>query len=650
MTKKKNTILSLTLCCLLTPMGVQAQLSSNPDKFLGNITTDWPGSMDYQGFVFSDYWNQVTPENGTKWASVEGTRNSFYWGGADPAYNYAKRKNFPFKFHTLVWGSQFPEWVKNLSATERYKAIEKWMDKVKQKFPNLEIIDVVNEAIAGHQPDTHYISEALGGAGKTGYDWIIKAFEMAYERWPDAVLIYNDFNTFQWNTNEFIDLVQTLRNAGAPIDAYGCQSHDLGGVSQANFKTAMTKIQNALKMPMYITEYDIGDVKDENQKWNFQQHFPVMWEADYCAGVTLWGWFYGHTWINDNSTGEKGTSGLIKNGQERSALKWLRDYMLTEKAKTAKSPFPGMKKEASVYVKPQALLVNTGKEMTIDVTARMRTKSVQSVALYVNNQLYQTLTEAPYSFSYTPASASTFNLKAVVTTTDDTKYERLASFKATNDYIPQEGDMLTVTDRYTSLSALSGKTFAIVNEEEGKCLYGSNNQNLAYDAYDKAFVESNSGYQFKLVNSSLAGKYLLRLMTPANGEYSIWGNPGYLNSQPVTGNCCFILGNTQHSNGQDIDNGAVWDIQYVSDKGFSLKNVGTGKFLKTNDAAKYDEPTYFTFAKLGYQSSAIRETHHTVSTNAAVYNLQGVKVGIKSQWNTLPRGLYIVNGKKIQKR
>ncbi len=644
-----KTLLTIMLCCLLAPLGVQAQLSSNPDKFLGNITTGWPGSMDYNGFIYSNYWNQVTPENGTKWGTVEGTRNSFYWGGADPAFNYAKQKGFPFKFHTLVWGSQFPGWLKNLSAAERYQAIVKWMDKVKQKYPNLEMIDVVNEAIEGHQADTHYISEALGGAGKTGYDWIIKAFEMAYERWPNAILIYNDFNTFQWNTNEFITLVQTLRNAGAPIDAYGCQSHDLGGMSQANFKTAMAKIQNALKMPMYITEYDIGDVKDENQKWNFQQHFPVMWEADYCAGVTLWGWFYGQTWINDNTTGEKGISGLIKDGKERSALTWLREYMKTEKAKTAKSPFPGMKKEASVYVKPQALLVNTNKEMTIEVTAKMRTKTVQSVELYVNNQLYETLTEAPYKFSYTPANASTFNLKAVVTTTDNTKYERLSSFKATNNYIPQEGDILTITDRYTSIAALSGKTFAIVNEVEGKCLYGSTDQNLAYDTYDKAFVETNSGYQFKLVNSTVSGKYLLRLITPQNGEYSIWGNPGYLNTQPVTGNCCFILGNTKFSNGQDLVNGALWDIQYVAGKGFSLKNVGTGKYLKTNDTAKYDDPTYFSFAKLGYVPTGIHETHPMVNKNAAIYNLQGAKVGVQSQWDALPRGLYIVNGKKVLK-
>ena len=58
----------------------KAQLSTNPDKFLGNITTGWNSDMDTDGFIFADYWNQVTPENATKWGSVEGDRQGkFNW-------------------------------------------------------------------------------------------------------------------------------------------------------------------------------------------------------------------------------------------------------------------------------------------------------------------------------------------------------------------------------------------------------------------------------------------------------------------------------------------------------------------------------------------------------------------------------------------
>ena len=378
-----KTLMSAAVACSLCNTA-NAQLSSNPDKFLGNITTSWNNDMDTDGFIFSDYWNQVTPENATKWGSVEGTRGKYNWGGADKAFNYAKEHGFLFKFHTFAWGSQFPNWLRNLTPEERYEAIVEWMDAAKEHFPELPIIDVVNEAVSGHQNDTPLIKEALGGDGKTGYDWIIKAFEMAHERWPDAILIYNDFNTFQWNTDEFIDLVKTIRDAGAPIDAYGCQSHDMLSYDGKNvaptFKSSMDKMHQELMMPMYSTEYDVGTEDDELQLKAYKEQIPYMWEADYCAGITLWGWIYGSTWTTD------GNSGLIKNKVERPALTWLREYMQTDAAKNAKSPFPGMVKEASVYVKPAAIGVESGKVLPITVNASLKTKTIDH-----NSRDYQAL-------------------------------------------------------------------------------------------------------------------------------------------------------------------------------------------------------------------------------------------------------------------
>ena len=439
-TKKKSKGKAATLCAAvlalaagLWPAKLTAQLSQNPDKFLGNITTR--GSVDYGKEAFHTLWNQITPENESKWSSVEGTRNSYNWSGADRAFNYAKQHKFPYKFHTLVWGSQYPGWIERLSDSERYNAIVKWMDAVKKRYPDLPMIDVVNEAVPGHQAGTSYMKSALGGDGKTGYDWIIKAFELAYERWPNAILIYNDFNTFQWQRTEFINLVRTLRDAGAPIDAYGCQSHDLTDMDVNNFKSAVNEIQNALKMPMYITEYDIGTSNDALQEQRYKEQIPYFWEASYCAGVTLWGYIYGATWTTD------GNSGIIRDGNDRPAMIWLRQYMASDKAKNAKSPFPGMVKEASIYVKPASISVTRGDVVPITVRAAMRTKTIAKVELYVNNQLKATMTEAPYTTEYTPANNGKYNLKAVVTTTDGTTYERLGAFTAYNPRAPYAGEI-----------------------------------------------------------------------------------------------------------------------------------------------------------------------------------------------------------------
>ena len=438
-TMQRRIKICLLLAAILLPATSFAQLSSNPDKFLGNITTG-NSNMDFNGFKFSDYWNQVTPENATKWESVEGTRGQYNWGGADNAYTYAKSHNFPFKFHCFVWGSQFPKWIKDLSPSERYKAIGEWMDAAKNHYPDLQLIDVVNEAMNGHQGDTYLMQEALGGNGKTGYDWLIKAFEMAHERWPDAILIYNDYNVLQWGVNEFIGLVGTLRDAGAPIDAYGCQAHHftLNNCSQSTLKNNLSTIQNGLKMPMYITEYDISFANDADQEKRYKEQIPLFWEADYCAGITLWGWFVGNTWADN--------TGLIKNGQERSALKWLREYMATDAAKNAKSPYPGMKKEASIFIRPTALKVAKGDVLPIYVRASMATKTIEKVDLFVGSELIATMTEAPYLAEYTATTSGYKDLKAVVTTTDGSTYERYGRFQVLssttkrepyNDIVPQ---------------------------------------------------------------------------------------------------------------------------------------------------------------------------------------------------------------------
>lgn len=420
--KYKKRMGILTCGLMMSSLVANAQLNSNPDKFLGNITTS--GQIDWGAEKFYQLWDQITPENESKWASVQRSgQNSWSWDGVDNIDSYAKDHHFPFKFHTLVWGSQFPDWVKQLSIPARYNAIVRWMNAVKERYPDLAMIDVVNEAVSGHQDDTRYISEALGGPGKTGYDWIIKAFEMASERWPDAILIYNDFNTFQWNTDQYIDLVRTLRDAGAPVDAYGCQSHDLTDCNVTNFKNAMVKIQNALKMPMYSTEYDIGTGSDSQQLQRYKEQIPYMWEADYCAGITLWGYIYGRTWVTN------GNSGIIKDGKDRPAMEWLREYMQSDAAKTAKSPFPGRKKEASIYVHPAAMKVAKGDVLPIKVRASMATKRIEKIDLYVGDKLIETMTEAPYITEYTPNSTGWKTLKAVATTTDGSVYERLSRFQ-----------------------------------------------------------------------------------------------------------------------------------------------------------------------------------------------------------------------------
>lgn len=211
------------------------------------------------------------------------------------------------------------------------------------------------------------------------------------------------------------------------------------------------------------------------------------------------------------------------------------------------------------------------------------------------------------------------------------------------------GVSLSDFTKMTSLAEITEQPFAIINKDSQKMFYSSDAQNLGYnDATAVINNKSINGYMFKGEPiSGRSGCYLLKSLLLNGDDYIMWtGKPGYLNSQPTTGWCSFILG-LENQYGQDIKDGAVWEISYEKGKGFSLKNVGTGKYLKDAAPAKYDTPVYMDFLKAS-GTSGIRAVERTID-NDAVYTLQGRKVATRSQWNALPRGIYIVNGKKVIK-
>ena len=156
-----------------------------------------------------------------------------------------------------------------------------------------------------------------------------------------------------------------------------------------------------------------------------------------------------------------------------------------------------------------------------------------------------------------------------------------------------KGDFELVQE-VTDLNEIGSTPFVIVNVAELKAFYGPDAQNLAFGDIADALKKTNANIAFKA--EAFNDNYLLRAITPAGVEYSIWGSPGYLNAQALeTGWCSFILGLSGDHYGQDIQNGAVWNIEYVAGQGFAIKNIGTGKYLKDAGNANQDEPTFFSF-------------------------------------------------------
>lgn len=200
--------------------GAANRTSASHDFFLGSIWKN--GMMDDPDFL--TYFDQVTPENGGKWANVERERDVMDWTDLDNAYRFAERHGLPFRFHTLMWGQSHPLWLRQLSPEEQRDEVNEWFSLVAERYPGIDFIDVVNEPLHSEP----FTSESMGCWGETGYDWVIWTFERAREHFPDAILQINDYELLESAalTGGYVRLATLLHERGL-LDAMGIQAHGL---------------------------------------------------------------------------------------------------------------------------------------------------------------------------------------------------------------------------------------------------------------------------------------------------------------------------------------------------------------------------------------------------------------------------------------
>ncbi|MBO4806009.1 MAG: endo-1,4-beta-xylanase [Paludibacteraceae bacterium] len=464
-----------------------AQLNQNTCKFLGNITTNGQIQPNTGGLKYEDLWDQLTCENESKWGSIvnckvnsaqEGVQK-WNWRSSDAHYKWCKENNVLFKFHCLVWTSQFPSCLKGVKGSELKEQVGYWMDAVAIKYPDLAIIDVVNEAIKGHAEGDdgamdlkNALSQALGNSSNPyDYKWIAEAFRMARERFPNAVLIYNDFNTFTWQKNEFVDLVSSLVKQGAPIDAYGHQSHDLDDYYKSyqinNFGNTLKEIHNSItqkggkELQCYITEYDISQGDDNTFETIMKNTFKPMWEADFVSGITIWGYINGKTW--------RSNTGLYTNtGAERSGIKWLRDYMKSDAAKNATAKFCGKGAQGpSASVTASKSTIVLGKSVDFSVNLNNDESGIKSVTYYLGN----TKIGEGETFTWTPEEAGKFSVKVVVVTNANNELNATSSINVVEPNKPYQGKAAVIPGKIEAENYDEGASgMAYYDQSEGnKC-------------------------------------------------------------------------------------------------------------------------------------------------------------------------------------
>lgn len=132
-----------------------------------------------------------------------------------------------------------------------------------------------------------------------GIDYLPVAFKAAAAADPDAKLYYNDFNIERCcnaKINSTLDLLKSIKAAGARVDGVGMQGHSRVGKSPSKreMKETMAKFSELVD-EIAFTEVDIRHTKlpttpqdIEQQALDYMEVVGACLETPKCVGITVW--------------------------------------------------------------------------------------------------------------------------------------------------------------------------------------------------------------------------------------------------------------------------------------------------------------------------------------------------------------------------
>lgn len=262
--------------------------------------------------------------------------NNYNFGQVDPFINFATQNNLIFRGHPLIWNEFNSSWL-----VEKFKASDTTNAEIDKIFTNhvstlakryagkVDSWDVVNEAInvddgrADNLKDTTK-SGVFGEKYPTwlnylGPDYIEKAFRIAAEADPKAILTYNDngltysnpYNS-SWEGKRrtaVLKLLERLKAKGTPIHALGIQSHLQGHRNKEfdgkKFRKFLSDVAD-MGLKIIISELDVRDdqlpkditTRDRIVAESYYQYLSVVLDEPAVTTVINWGLSDRYTWIS----------------------------------------------------------------------------------------------------------------------------------------------------------------------------------------------------------------------------------------------------------------------------------------------------------------------------------------------------------------
>lgn len=267
----------------------------------------------------------LVPENELKWQATRPSADTFDFRRMDGIADYATSHGFLLRGHTLFWTPTkwYPKWLADThfnSASEAANLLTNHVRTVCRRYgTRIYSYDVVNEAV---QPETGEIrgtnvTQALGGEA-----FLDLMFHTAREEAPHAELVYNDYMSWERNSDDethikgVLKLLEGFRKRGTPVHTLGVQSHirllkampvaEIVRESSGPWRQFLDEVV-AMGYRLKITEFDVNDkmapddlqVRDAMVADYAKAYLDLMLTYPQLQDILSWGMVDRYSWLTN---------------------------------------------------------------------------------------------------------------------------------------------------------------------------------------------------------------------------------------------------------------------------------------------------------------------------------------------------------------
>jgi endo-1,4-beta-xylanase len=268
----------------------------------------------------------LVPENELKWQWTRPGPDRFDFQQFDAIADYAARKNFLLRGHTLFWFPEkwYPKWLVAHDFGPRPAAAAEAMLRehvrtvCRRYGQRIYSYDVVNEAV---EPETGRIRDTVVTKALGHEATLDVMFHNARAEAPHAQLVYNDYMSWERGTEDethirgVLKLLEGFRKRGTPVDALGIQSHirllkplsvaEIVRESEGPWRRFLDEVV-AMGYRLEITEFDVNDkmaptdpvVRDRMVADYAKAYLDVMLSYPQLRDILAWGMVDRYSWLD----------------------------------------------------------------------------------------------------------------------------------------------------------------------------------------------------------------------------------------------------------------------------------------------------------------------------------------------------------------